>query len=84
MSRTVTLTQKIPTKFGSLYAHVDLDRDRRVVAVTFSTPGKFDNTELDDVIKQLGEAVTDLLKGEDHADREAAQGAGDGTTGEAG
>lgn len=81
MNRFVTLTQKVESRFGSLYCHVDLDADGRVIGVSFSTPGKIDGKEIDDLIQSLGAAVTSLIQGESHVDGEAAQGAGAGATG---
>lgn len=64
MSRLNTLTQKVPTKFGSLYAHVSHDpRDPagRVIEVAFSTPGKFDNSAVSDAVVALGAATTAMI-----------------------
>lgn len=84
MTRFVTLTQKVETRFGSCYAHIDLDADGRMIGVSFSTPGKIDGKEIDDLIQSLGAAVTSLIQGEIHDNGEAAQGAGAGSAGEAG
>ena len=49
MSRLATVTEKVPTPFGSLYAHVSTD-DAGAVAcdVAVSTPGKhYDTTVYD-------------------------------------
>lgn len=60
--RTATTTQKIETAFGSMYVHLERDSTGRPVGISFSTPGKCDNTQLDGIIKQLGEAANSLLE----------------------
>lgn len=77
MNRLNTITQKVPTRFGSLYAHVSHDpRDRsgRVVEVAFSTPGRVVNTAVSDAIIALGEATTEAITVIDNAAREHANG----------
>lgn len=59
--RSRTLTQKVETKFGTLYAHVEYGADARATEVRFSSPGKFSDTTIGEVLDGLGEAVTDIL-----------------------
>lgn len=50
-------TIKIPTEFGSLYCHVAHDSGH-VMEIRFSSPGKFDNTQIEQLLVQLGEAAS--------------------------
>jgi hypothetical protein len=59
--RALTITQKVPTKFGSLYVHVQHDGAGNVVHVAFSSPGKFSQTAIGGALDALAAAVTRLL-----------------------
>lgn len=62
MSRTETITQKIPRAVtglnGSLFVHVD-HLGGRLIGVRFSEKSKDENT-LDTVLTALGDAVTEI------------------------
>ena len=62
MTRRRCMTEKVPTKFGSCYAHLSIDARGRPCGLSFSAPGKADNTELDTVIRLLGEAADRLIQ----------------------
>ena len=63
MSRLQTVTQKVPTPFGALYAHVSTDDTGAVRDVAISTPGKHYDTTMHDALIALGEAITACLPG---------------------
>ena len=63
MSRPTTVTQKVPTPFGALYAHVSVDHAGTVREVSISTPGKQHDTTMHDALIEIGEAITACLPG---------------------
>lgn len=64
MNRLTTFTEKVPTQFGNLFAHVSWDKYGNVVDVSFSTPGKFQQSAVGDAVDRLAQAVTGLITGE--------------------
>lgn len=60
MNRTLTATQKVQTRFGSLYVHVS-HVGGRVIEVRFSSPGKFSDTTMGEVFDALGDAVNSII-----------------------
>lgn len=58
--RSETNTTKVPTKFGSLYAHIS-HSDGRIVEVSFSSPGKFADTAIGDALDRLADAVNETI-----------------------
>ena len=56
------LTEKVKTKFGSWYVHLEIDKQGRPCGLSFSTPGKILDSALDDVIRKMGEAADTLIK----------------------
>lgn len=64
MARFESHTVKVPTRFGTLYAHVDYDAEGRPVEVRISTPGKHMDTAVDEALVGLGTAITSLLRRE--------------------
>ena len=62
MTRRRLLTQKVKTKFSTMYVHVSHDGKGRVLGLSFSTPGKILDSQLDDVIRQMGEAANSLIR----------------------
>ena len=61
MSRHTTITQKVPTPFGALYAHVILDAAGAPCEVAISTPGKQHDSTMHEALIALGEAITECL-----------------------
>ena len=41
-----------------MYSHLDLSPDGKMVGVRFSAPGKFNDTEIMDLLVSLGDTVT--------------------------
>lgn len=60
--RTQTITERVPTKFGSLYVHVS-HHGGRIVEVRFSSPGKHCGSEMGEALDALGETVTAIAWG---------------------
>ena len=55
-------TQKVETPFGAMYVHLATDATGRPAGIVISTPGKADNTQLDEVIRRLAEAADGLIR----------------------
>ena len=68
--RMRTVTEKVPTPFGALYAHISTDDDGVVRDVAISTPGKHHDSAMHEALIGLGEAITACLPGAG-ADEEA-------------
>ena len=49
MSRTLTTTTKINSKFGSLFTHVEFDVLGKVVGVWVSTQQRHEDTDIDGI-----------------------------------
>ena len=62
MTRSRLLTQKVKTKFSTMYVHLELDKLGRPAGLSFSTPGKILDSALDDVIRLLGDAANSLIR----------------------
>jgi len=60
-TRLHVVSTRVPTQFGSLYAHVGFDDGGRAREVTFSAPGKHGDTAIDDALAGLARAVTGTL-----------------------
>ena len=60
--RTQAMTERVETAFGSMYVHIHADDSGRPIGLAISTPGKADNTQLDDVIRQLAATANGMLK----------------------
>ena len=61
MNRLRTVTEKIPSPFGSLYAHVSHDARGRVVEVAFSSPGKHADTTIGDLLIGLATTANKII-----------------------
>ena len=59
--RLITTTQKVRTNYGAHYVAVDRDIDGRVISIAISSPGKFDNSELNTFVIQLQDAINEVL-----------------------
>ena len=64
MTRRPTTTEKVPTSFGALYAHVEFTPAGAVATVRFSHPGKFGNTEFGDALDALANSVNAIIEAE--------------------
>ncbi len=64
-NRTLTTTMKIAKEAtglnGNLYVHADHDEQGFIMQVYFSSPGKFDNTQLETILEEAGKALTTLI-----------------------
>lgn len=60
-TREQMITRKVASKFGSLYVHITHTRGR-VTHVAFSSPGKFDETTVNDMLERLGAAATGIVR----------------------
>ena len=64
MNRLDCITVKVNTPFWSLYAHIEFDKNRRPIEISFSSPGKFSETEVGNALNALAAAVNQTLKEE--------------------
>lgn len=64
MTRLDSVTVKVKTPFGSLYAHVGFDKSGYPVEVSFSSPGKFSETEVGNALNALADAINKTLREE--------------------
>ena len=48
-----------------MYVHLELDKFGRPAGLSFSTPGKILDSELDEVIKLMGSVADRLMRGEE-------------------
>ena len=55
-------TVRVATPFGSLYVHVAYDREGCAIEVSISSPGKFSDTEMGEVLAALSTAITEVLR----------------------
>ena len=62
MTRFDTITVKVKTPFGSLYAHIGFDKNKNLVEISFSSPGKFSETEVGNALNALAGAINQTLK----------------------
>jgi hypothetical protein len=61
MNRLPTITEKISTRFGSIYLHVAFDDAGRAVELQISAPGKHRDSTIGSTFDAIGEAATELL-----------------------
>lgn len=68
MSRHLTTTVKISSSStglrGALFVHAEHTQDGRVEHISFSNPGRFDNTQIARVIEQIEIAVNEAIADE--------------------
>jgi len=60
-TRLDTVTKRVETSFGSIYAHVAFDEFHRPIQASISTPQKHEDTAVDQAMVALGQAFTELL-----------------------
>ena len=61
MTRAASITQRIDTKFGAHYAGVSI-RGGRVVGIALQSPGKFDNTEIQDLLDTIIITINQMIE----------------------
>ena len=65
-NRLVGVTQKIPREAtglnGALFAHINFDRNRKPVSVSFSWHRREEGNTLNAVLEALGDTVTAILR----------------------
>lgn len=59
--RVQTTTQKVVTNYGSHYVAVSRDARGCVTEIAISSPGKFDNSALNDFVIQLQDAINSVI-----------------------
>ena len=59
--RAKCVTQKIETPFGSHYIHCEHDGHGRILGISISSPGKFDNSEIAGLLGTLSEAANQVI-----------------------
>ena len=61
--RTNTTTQKVRTKFGVMYIHIDTDADGQPCGGGISTPGKGPKSEIHKLVETLSAGLDAALSG---------------------
>ena len=59
--RRHAVTAKVPTPFGSMYLHVDFDRQGRLCGGTISDPQKEPDAQVAALVRALSAALDDVL-----------------------
>ncbi len=62
MNRTVTITQKVKTPFGSMYIHIETDIYGRPVGGHLSDPGKEPKSVIAELVENLSGGLDSALK----------------------
>lgn len=60
--RWQSITKKVPTRFAPVYAHLSYDDAGKFTEVRFSSPGKFGDSAIEDLLDALGDAVTEMFE----------------------
>ena len=58
--RTETITERVNTKFGTHYVHISHVAGR-ILDISISSPGKFDNSEIAGLLGTLSEAANQVI-----------------------
>lgn len=61
MTRTVTVTEKVETPFGSLYIHLDY-RDGQCTGGSISSPGKNPDGAVEQMLANLSDTLNSMLR----------------------
>lgn len=62
MSRQACETTEVKTKFGKMFVHVEHDPDGAATGVQISTKQKAEDTDIDVIIRKLGDVVDASIK----------------------
>ena len=62
LSRTITTTDKIPTKFGAFYTHVEYTVDREIVGVSVSTSQRHESSDIEQLTTKIADSINDQIK----------------------
>ena len=62
LSRTITTTDKIPTKFGAFYIHVEFTVDREIVGVSVSTSQRHESSDIEQLTTKIADSINDQIK----------------------
>jgi hypothetical protein len=60
-ARTVTMTEKVETPFGSLYIHLDFQGDE-CVGGSISSPGKNPDGTVEQMLASLSDTLNSMLR----------------------
>lgn len=60
-NRERTLTQRVESKHGTHYVHVAFNQDGHASGVRISSPGKFKDSELGELLEAISDAVSELM-----------------------
>lgn len=59
--RLITTTQRVETNYKTHYIHVSRDGRGQIREINISSPGKFDNSSLNEFIIQLQDAINAVI-----------------------
>ena len=60
-NRTLTTTGKVPTEFGSMYVHVDVDDAGQPVGGSISTSGKEPGSQISRLVAEISSTLDRVL-----------------------
>lgn len=61
-TRQRTLTQKVESKHGSHYVHVSFDDAGHPCGMRISSPGKFRDSDLGQLLESISDVATELMQ----------------------
>jgi len=59
-TRTALITAKINSRYGNHFLHVEHSAGR-ITGLSISSPGKFSDSEIGDLLRSIGEAATAII-----------------------
>lgn len=60
--RSIAISEKVKTNFGSVFVHLDCTPDGRLLGVAFSVPGKLDNSTIGDTLDALSATIARMTR----------------------
>jgi len=60
--RSAVLTEKVCTRFGNFYVHLDVMPDGKVVGLAFSTPHRLDDSAVGVLINALDTTLNSMIE----------------------
>jgi len=62
VSRHQCFGRGVKTPFGTVYQHIDVDGEGNVTGMSISYPGKFEDTEIGNMLDQLSQTTRDIIR----------------------
>lgn len=61
MARSQTVTNRVPTDFGAIYVHGEMDEGGHVREISVSLPGKHDGSQIDTLLTAIIAGINETL-----------------------